>query len=353
MEEFKNEKLLNIIHFSKDFTINDKKENIRDITNVNNIIKNNISNGYEVVKMFGIGLHGKLYLLKDKFGKQYICKKLSKSNITQEKKRQLDFELKLLKYLSSNQSVKKHINPCINYHISNNDIFTIFPITDAISLSKFKGYLDKVTPKNKIEIVKKLVKNILQAISKIHKLNISHQNINDSNILVSINQKDDDIIIKFTEFGLGCGYYKIPKGDEYNIKDNKYILQKCYNPILNKEKNHRIVKTDLEHLKNSKFLENARKIDDWRISLILLDLIINNSKEKLVDCSLTKYPEYSSSFENNVLQNILTLLENDKINNDYMFYLKEILNNLCVSSENRKNSNYVLDNLIFYEKYEE
>ena len=253
MEEFKNEKLLNIIHFSKDFTINDKKENIRDITNVNNIIKNNISNGYEVVKMFGIGLHGKLYLLKDKFGKQYICKKLSKSNITQEKKRQLDFELKLLKYLSSNQSVKKHINRCINYHISNNDIFTIFPITDAISLSKFKGYLDKVTPKNKIEIVKKLVKNILQAISKIHKLNISHQNINDSNILVSINQKDDDIIIKFTEFGLGCGYYKIPKGDEYNIKDNKYILQKCYNPILNKEKNHRIVKTDLEHLKNWPF----------------------------------------------------------------------------------------------------
>lgn len=347
MNIVKNEKLLNIFNFDSNSNHNNK-DNKEDIINVNNIIQNHISPKYRVIKLFGKMNNAKLYLLQDVQKKQYVCKKINQDNITKEKERQLNFELKLLKYLSSNKSVQKYINPCLSYHINRNHIFTIFPFLDSISLLRFKDHLSKISKKNRIEIVKKLIKNILLAISKVHKLNISHQNINDENILVSINQKEDDINIKFTDFGLGCGFYKIPTKDDYNIKNNNYLIEKCFS----NSSNNKFVKRDLDHLKNSKFLQNARKLDDWNLGIIFLDLILNTN-EKIIDINLKKYPDYHNNFNINILNPIIDLLNDDKIPNDYIYYLKEILSSICVSNKKRKSSNYLLDNIIFYEKYEE
>ncbi len=345
-----NERILNIINFSKDYQINNQV-NQQDITHVNHIIKNNISTRFEVEKMFGIGIHGKLYLLRDKkTGKKYICKRLNQKNITPERKKQLEFELDILSYLSSNKAVKKYITPCLKYHVNKSDIFTIFPMVDAIPLVKLKHHLSKLNRQNRIEVVKKLIKNILMAMSNIHKLNIAHQNINASNILISINRDEDDINVKLTEFGLGCGHYKIPIDDQYNIKNTHYETQKC------KSRPHiagKITKTELNGLKDSKFLHAARLQDNWNIGLIFMDLIVNDRDDLEIDIDSSTYLEYDDLFEEQVLTKLLMLLENGVVSNEYSVYLREILNGLCGELENRTSSMYVLDNLIFYEKYEE
>lgn len=345
-----NERILNIINFSKDYHVNNQV-NQQDIVHVNNIIKNNISSRFEVEKMFGIGIHGKLYLLRDKkTGKTFICKRLNQKNITSERKKQLEFELDILTYLSSNRGVKKYITPCLKYHITASDIFTIFPMVDAIPLAKLKQHLVKLSKKNRVEVVKKLIKNILMAISNIHKLNVAHQNINASNILISINRAEDDINVKLTEFGLGCGYYKIPINDQYNIKNTNYETQKC------KSRPHiegKISKTDLTGLKDSKYLHTARLQDNWNLGLIFMDLMVNDREDLEIDIDLGTYLEYDDLFEEQVLSKLLMLLENGNISNAYSIYLREILNGLCGELENRTSSMYVLDNLIFYEKYEE
>lgn len=349
MNIIKNEKLLNVINFDKNIqsSNNNSKE---DIINVNNIIQNHISPKYRVIKMYGKmdNGDGKLYLLQDVQNNKYVCKRISQNSITKEKERQLNFELKLLKYMSSNQSVKKFINPCLSYHVDNHNIFTIFPFIDSLSLRDFRKHLLKISKKNRIEVTKKLIKNILLAMSKIHKLNISHQNINDGNILISINQEEDDINIKFTDFGLGCGFYKIPKNDEYNIKNNNYFVEKCFTNLDNKK----IIKDDFKHLKDSKFLEKARKRDDWNLALIFLDLIINLNQQ-ILTINQNQYPEYTSEFNSSILEKILNQIENNEIPNDFIYYLKEIIMSLCTTIKKRKSSNYVLDNIIFYEKYEE
>ena len=62
-----------------------------------------------------------------------------------------------------------------------------------------------MTPKNYYTMLFHIIKVILYAMSKIHQNNIAHQNINENSILVSTHKKIDDIKVKFTDFGLGCG----------------------------------------------------------------------------------------------------------------------------------------------------
>jgi serine/threonine protein kinase len=349
-DDIANERILNIVNFSNDFRQNNHI-NKQDIIHVSNIIKNNISNVFEVEKMFGIGIHGKLYLLRNKkTGKKYICKRINKNIITPERKKQLEFELDILSYLSSNKGVKKYVTPCLKYYVNSSDIFTIFPMANAIPLTKLKKYLVKLDKKNRIEVVKKLIKNILMAISNIHKLNIAHQNINCSNILISIDKEEEDINVKFTDFGLGCGLYKIPVDDSYNIKNSHYEIKKCKKQSY-METN--ITKTDLNGLMNSKFLQAARLQDNWNLGLLFLDLIVNDDDENKINIDLNKYLKFDDLFEEQILSKILILLENKNINDDYSEYLREILNGMCGELDTRTSSMYVLDNIIFYEKYEE
>ena len=68
----------------------------------------------------------------------------------------------------------------------------------------FKKYLEKLTHPEYYKIVFHLIKTLLYSLSRIHYLNIGHQNINDNSILVSSFIKPDEIKVKYTDFGLGC-----------------------------------------------------------------------------------------------------------------------------------------------------
>ena len=94
-------------------------------------------------------------------------------------------------------------------------------LNSTISLVEFKKYLNKLNEQMYYKIVKKMFRNILHAVGAIHHTNIAHQNIEPSSILISM-LPEDDIGIKFTDFGLGCGTYHsiLGENDSYNIKSN-------------------------------------------------------------------------------------------------------------------------------------
>ena len=142
-----------------------------DITNINNIFNNtsqlnknmknmqnmenmqNMQTNYNIIKYLGKGIQGDLYLANDSNKKRYICKKIilntndTNTNDTNDNNKnqlqQLEFELNILKYLSSNKVAKEYVNPCLEYKIVNNQVFTIFPIFDGYSLNHLTKYLLK------------------------------------------------------------------------------------------------------------------------------------------------------------------------------------------------------------------
>lgn len=332
-----NEKLLNIIQVNNINNISNS-ENNKEITQTNHIIQNNISSSYNVTKYIGDGIQGKLYLLNDKDNNQYICKKITNIKPKSNKYNQLRFELDILKYLSSNKTVKPYINPCIHEYIETSNIYTIFPILNSIPLSRFKKHLDTISFRNRQHVIKKIIKNILHGISNIHKLNIAHKNINDNNILISINNNDIDI--KFTEFGLGCGTYKIPKNDIYNIKNNNELYRKC---II--ENNHKLIKQDFNNLKHSDYLKKSILYDNWKIGCILLNILFPNMN---IDTN-----EYNKEFEDKYLYKIRNYLKSSKYNYDILNYIEILLKYFIILPNYRKNSKYILDKIILFEKYKE
>jgi len=203
-----------------------------DITVINNILNNNnvqnskisnskilnskISNNkYNIVKYLGEGIQGSLYLANDSAKKRYICKKILLNSNNPETIKQIELELNLLKYLSSNNVTKEYINPCIEHKLIDNNIFTIFPVFDGYSLNHLEKYLRKLDSSSYYKIVFHLIKTILHGLAKIHQYNIAHQNINNNSILVSTYKNPKEISIKFTDFGLGCG--------NSNDNDNKNV----------------------------------------------------------------------------------------------------------------------------------
>ena len=200
-------------------------ENIGNVINAGNVENiGNTYNKYNIVKYLGEGIQGSLYLANDSNKKRFICKKITINNnagnnannannenentnnsIDNNQIKQLEFELNILKYLSSNKVTKDYINPCLEYKIVDNNIFTIFPIFNGYSLNHLANYLLKLDNTSYYKIIFHLIKIILNGMANIHKSKIAHQNINNNSILVSTYTKPGEIYIKFTDFGLGCG----------------------------------------------------------------------------------------------------------------------------------------------------
>lgn len=344
-ENIQNEQILNILNFKKESLDNEDIE----IKQLNKVLRNNIPNEYNVLKMVGNDNFGKLYLLTNNNKDKFICKKINKKPITNQIYNQLNFELKLLKYLGSNTSVKKFINPCLDNYIDKkkNYIYTIFPVINGITLGNFKKNFNSLTKNNSIEIKKRLIKSLLNAFSKIHKLNIIHHNINENNIIVMIDDMNT-IDVKITDFGLGCGFYKIPKNDIYNLKNNNYLQKKCDS----KDFKYNFKKIDLDKLKNSTFLINGIKYDVWKlgtifINLIMPDIDIDIDINDTIDINTNDYfIDFNKKYREQILNNI------ENVDNKLLLYLKNIIEHMISDKNDRKNCDYIMDNIILSEKYD-
>jgi hypothetical protein len=352
---------------------------INNILNNNNVQNNKISNNkisnnkYNIVKYLGEGIQGSLYLANDSAKKRYICKKILLNSNNPETIKQIELELNLLKYLSSNNVTKEYINPCIEHKIIDNNIFTIFPVFDGYSLNHLEKYLKKLDSNSYYKIVFHLIKTILHGLAKIHQYNIAHQNINNNSILVSTYKNPKEISIKFTDFGLGCG----------NSNENENV--KNLVNIADYEKDNETVKSFLKFnsckgnaipisitekvipdLVNNNFLLISQKYDLFCLAIIFSKLLLffenmnlnlkngyNKENEKsIIDIIDTKYLSILNTKKKIDYKNIFPYINvNDDVKKDILEYLKLFREYVLCKTANRQTCQYLLDKLIIYEKY--
>ena len=304
---------------------------------------NNAQLKYKIIKYLGVGIQGNLYLAVDSKGRRVICKEIqldSNPSNNAIQKQQLEFELNILKYLSSNTVAKEHVNPCLDYKIHNDHIYTIFPVFRGYSLGHFHGYMSKLqkqdakqdaTQDSYYKITLFLIKSLLHALAKIHDAGIAHQNINPNSILVSTFIEPGEIKVKFTDFGIGCGCPKDTDGNYYsnipsvnNTPGNKPVLgntmiqwqqyqqYEIFDKIGNCKKNGHVpvkfMNEVLAKLKNSDYLKISQKYDTLCIGLIIIKYLL------YFDIEIVSIIDYL--FSNNMNNSKLQILR-DKINSKY------------------------------------
>ena len=390
-----------------------------DIVFINNIFNNNstlqnqqlgltqISNNnkYNLVKYLGEGIQGSLYLANDSRKKRYICKKINLDINNSNQLKQLEFELNILKYLSSNKVTRKHINPCLDYKIVDNNIFTVFPIFNGYSLSHLLKYLKKLDNNSYYKIIFHLIKTILHSLASIHQANIAHQNINKNSILVSTYEKPSEINVKFTDFGLGCGNCNSNRTsnrtinrtsnnqqsnliniDEYKNDidgssidgssidgssidgssiDTLYKFNSCkvnnFTPIT-------ITEDIMTNLVDSDYLVLSQKYDLFCLGIIFIKLLLffdnlninfknGYTKEIMHNFVQLIDNKYLSKFDNKKKKDYKTLFPSLNVSNDVkrdiIEYIKLFKEYILCKTANRKTCQYVLDKLIIYEKYKD
>jgi serine/threonine protein kinase len=350
-----------------------------NIMAMNTIFKNNVSDKYEIKQYLGEGIQGSLYIAFDKKNKKYICKKINLNrtlNPTQEK--QLNFELNLLKYLSSNKVTREYINPCLEHKLVDNQVFTIFPIFNGFSLNHIKEYLLKLNHKHYYKILFHLIKIILHGLAKIHQHNIAHQNINGNSILVSTygntdsiymngidtNSNIDEIKVKFTDFGLGCGV------NNNFITDVFYDINKCNSKTVNNTAMPiKITNSIVKELSKSDYLSIAQKTDIILLCTLFIQLLLffenieldisqgyNETLRKQIKQIITeKFLSKIETYRKNKFKSkddvFVFLNTPNETKRDILEYLNIFNDYVLCEDQDRQSCQYILDKLIIYEKY--
>jgi serine/threonine protein kinase len=348
------------------------EHNTKNISFINNIFNNTDTiemknkKKYEIKKYLGEGIQGSLYMALDNNNNKYICKQISLNpNINPNQINQLNFELNLLKFLSSNRVTREYINPCLEYKIINNQILTLFPVFDGHSLNNLKKYLLEMKHKNYYRILFHLIKVILHGLAKIHQHNIAHQNINKNSILISTFEDDSEMRIKFTDFGLGCGVNN-------EINNIFYDVNSCNANTINtitSNTSNKITSSLIKKLTNTEYLNIAQKNDIKLLNLIFIQLLLffenieldlsqgynNNIKEQIKKIitekylsKIQKYRKNKYSKENDIFNFLTTKNETKRDILEYLNILNEYV--LC-ENKNIQSCQNILDKLIIYEKY--
>jgi len=333
--------------------------------------KTNINNEYRIKEYLGEGIQGSLYTVFDKHNKKYICKKIMLNpQINPNQEKQLHFELNLLKFLSSNKITRKYINPCVDYRTIDNQVFTLFPIFNGYSLSHLKQYLYKMNHNNYYNILFHLIKIILFAMAKIHQHNIAHQNINENSILVSTYENTDEMKVKFTDFGLGCG---INNNKDSYINNMMETINKCptiknkHTPFKSLQLKQLKQLNQLNQIKPNNDLFISQKKDINALTTIFIQLLLffekieldltqgytdnikKQIKQIIVEKFLTKIETIRKSKKS--IDELLFLNTNNEIKRDIIEYLNIFNDYVLCEDEKIQDCQYILDKLIIYEKY--
>ena len=355
-----------------------------DLRSINTVVNTKISPKYKIIKYLGEGIDGSLYLAIDNKNNKYICKKIileddnpennnytsvvneNNTNTKEETHNQIAFELNILNYLSNNSTTREHINPCLEYKIFNNKVYTIFPVFDGYSLNHLNTYLSKLAHTEYYNLIFHLIKVILHGISKIHKTHIAHQNITENSILVSSFNKPNELSVKFTDFGLGCGYINSGMGNIMSVKDyqndNYFKLATC-----KANSNIPLIISDdiVDQLSQSEYLQLSQKYDLLCLGMIFLKLLlvfenldidlssgynklfVQKIKQKLIDKYVSKIEQgkvkYNDIFP---LLNISTDMKKNLLE-----YIRLLVLYVFCNTNYRKSCQYLLDKMIIYEKY--
>jgi serine/threonine protein kinase len=385
--------------------------------NITNAFMNNTSQKLEYI---GEGINGSLYKIQKlktdvNDGKHYIVKvfKHNTKLLPQIRK-----ELRILKKLETNESVIDIINPCIDTILTKAYVITVFDSFNGMTLRDFVRHCHRteLDAHARDTLLKYCFKQIFISLHHIHSLNVCHLQLTPESILVKLNISDkydkdnntmdnmtiefdnqsgveitdvkgipDDkinpvntnvyrsykgnsnpVVIKFTNFGLGCG--KLPKlnitqmGNKKNgTTDNtgntsksgihanvRNVIEKCnlsglplLDPYISSNKGTKTFKTSLLM---------GKHYDFFNVGIIGLMCIVNkgffesefSDARKLSD-NLKSIPDW----ENFVSRCGENLLDSENFN----LYYNNIRKYCIGALNNRKDTRYIQNNILIMEKH--
>ena len=371
------------------------------------LLKKHYNPNVNNTKFKGVDDNGE-YFVFNTDNKQFVCKCMpySTSNL-----KQIEKELSILHKIQSNKHNLKYINPCLASFITKDNIVNIFPIFKGITLRKLLELISSpdFDKKSSYIIIKYVIKQVCKALYQIHKMGISHRQIDLDSIVIELpsnletpfqNKKDNGFFsslvktftgndddkkisktkpskknyetyrpflndndyplkIKLTNFGYGCGKTFI---SSQRLKNNK----KTHNI-----KHHQNVNCSNKQYINSK---------DPFVNKVILDGTTTTFSDKDKESSQSKRKEMKAESAILGYQYDLWCLgliilhfilkEPSKINsytstdikrldasslvnsNEFKFYLQNAKKHLLVPLNKRKSSKYVEEKISLDEKYD-
>jgi serine/threonine protein kinase len=345
----------------------------------------------------GQGINGDLFRVKESNSNdKFICKVIP---FNKEYLKQLSRELGLLKTIQEHELIHEYINPCKKIFISDNSIVSLFPVFNGITLTNVIEILKRhdFDIKNRILLIKYIVKEILEAIYFFHKLNVSHLQLDTESILIELKQPNESNLskneyqpsynnrynndnipitdkekfvptnmkvysvelypdqkplqIKFTNFGIGCGKlteYDIETGN--NLNSSKFqqcnIIRFNKDPYIQKYIQDEKINVNTDQLQNSKQFEIAKHYDSWLIGLIILQLILKPDA----------YIHFNQSCVDSGYKAIGDLLSqlsgDDLLDESFDLYMDNIKKYVLCPIEQRRNLKFVQEMIILDEKHD-
>ena len=178
-------------------------ENINSINNTD----------FKVESYIGISGNYNTYIVNNKNdGLKYICKSRTSSPQSDQ------YESQLYNYLAKQRNMTKFINPLKTQIIdkSINMTHSFYPVMNGISLARITPHLKEMNPDEYQIISRIIIKNLLEAIGNLHKIQMIHNNITPDNIIIELGKRP--LNIKLINFDFSCGKFQ---------EGNHYLFKKC------------------------------------------------------------------------------------------------------------------------------
>lgn len=325
-----------------------------------------LNENYEFKEFLGSGSFGNIYKIQYKqpspplqkqssillLSNNLVCKviKLSPTH-----KQNLLQELNILNILMSHINVNQYIIPYTDYIFHKNKAYVFFNNIDCYTVKDIYPILNYILKTNLYNnIIKYIVKHILKSISTIHSVNIAHQNLDNSSILISKNleniKNENDILdiqIKIVDFSLSCGLLENNNNNQ-TIKcldNSNYFTNSTTNsttpPTL-------LLKTNnlISNNKSYDALKLAKEYDTWCCGKVLYELLHHNQPK--IKKTISQILENDNSwYDDFKLSNSLTSATAYTIRS----YNDIIEKYMLVPIIKRKPVNLVLEKILLLEKY--
>lgn len=298
-------------------------------------IFNTTTNSYFIIKEIDVSKLINKYTKKNVHVNTNINKKIKNLSVTppvnnitdneeelyynKKLKELINSEIRILNELNHDNIIKYYSSDCCNdiYSIKMEycnlgDLYNILKGNNPdIEFQKNIYYLKKY--RNKLggfndQFIKMFLKDTLNGLLYLAKLNIIHRDIKLHNILGHINK--NNIIFKITDFGFACYDNTVSK------KPDKKYYKLCGTPyymapeiILNIDKLDQLINFNESSLKEHKNIYN-KKIDIWGLGICLYELIFNS----LLFNNVTNLNELSKFFSDDDSQYIIKNKINQKTN---------------------------------------
>jgi serine/threonine protein kinase len=311
-------------------------ENQNEYQNIQEEIYNSLKKKYIIEKYLGTKDNNRNYLVNDVNNnfRKYVIQIRPINKLTNESISQIVF----LNYLSKFQSSKKYIRPCLDYGITEDKIIMVHQFNQEESLSEYLEKIKDYKQDKYLELIIKIITQILYGLTYIHKKEVVHQNFDFENILIKIDENHNMGII-FTDFQYSCGNYL----SEKDKKIHNHICSPKVSPSEDVyktqllDKIEKIIKTENNSLDNNlAYLYLAKKYDIYLLGVLFWKMV--NRYQVGINPVLIEFDHNNLSYRG------IKHLETEKIHN---FIVKKMLSKIPY----RLKAKELLDELLIKTKY--